>query len=45
MSYTNVTLINLFLQASVQDSKADYARSLSEANFPHWDAVILTASQ
>ena len=44
MGYTNMSLVNLFLQASVEDSKADYTRSLSNPFFPHWDAVILTAS-
>ena len=37
-------LTALFLQQSLQDSAADLRRSLSDETLPHWDAIILTAS-
>ena len=37
-------LTALFLQQSLQDSAADLRRSLSDESLPHWDAIILTAS-
>ncbi len=42
--HTNVKLTSLFLQSSLDDSKSDFKRSLSHPEFPHWDVVILTAS-
>lgn len=42
--YTSLKLTSLFLQSSLEDSKFDYKRSLSHPEFPHWDVVILTAS-
>lgn len=44
MSQTQTALTALFLQSSVQDAMADYHRSLESECFPHWDAVVLTAS-
>ena len=44
MALSNTSLTTLFLQASVDDSYSDYKRSLSNPVFPHWDAVIITAS-
>jgi len=44
MEYTSTSLTSLFLQISIQDSEEDYIRSISNPNFPHWDAIILTAS-
>jgi len=37
-------LTSLFLQSAISDSLDDYKRSLANASFPHWDAIILTAS-
>ncbi len=42
--YTSLKLTSLFLQSSLEDSNFDYKRSLSHPEFPHWDVVILTAS-
>lgn len=44
MKYSYDELVALFLQASLQDSAKDYDRSLDDAHFPHWDTVVLTAS-
>ncbi len=44
MAISNTALTTLFLQASVDDSYSDYKRSLTNPAFPHWDAVIITAS-
>ena len=41
---TRTELTALFLQQSLQDSVADLRRSLSDETLPHWDAIILTAS-
>ena len=41
---TRTELTALFLQQSLQDSAADLRRSLSDETLPHWDAIILTAS-
>lgn len=37
-------LVSLFLSQSYEDCWADYNRSLKSESFPHWDYVILTAS-
>ena len=37
-------LISLFLSQSYQDCWDDYNRSIKSPNFPHWDYIILTAS-
>ncbi len=34
----------LFLQTAYFDCAQDFARSLAKPTFPHWDAIILTAS-
>ena len=39
----NITA-SLFLQTSYQDMYADYKRSLVNPAFPHWDYIVLTAS-
>lgn len=38
------TLTAMFLQSAMHDSEDDYRRSLTKPGFPHWDAVIITAS-
>ena len=35
---------NLFLRQSYLDSYEEYEKSLTKANYPKWDYVILTAS-
>lgn len=35
---------SLYLQTSYEDTYADYRASLMNRNFPHWDYVVLTAS-
>ena len=37
-------LFSLFLSQSYQDCWDDYNRSLRSPNFPHWDYIVLTAS-
>ena len=37
-------MISLFLQQSLLDSQADFDRSVSNPNFPHWDCIVITAS-
>lgn len=37
-------LISLFLSQAYKDCWEDYKRSLTSTSFPHWDYVILTAS-
>ena len=37
-------MISLFLQQSLLDSQADFDRSASNPIFPHWDCIIITAS-
>ncbi|MDY3250808.1 MAG: L-fucokinase, partial [Candidatus Choladocola sp.] len=37
-------LFSLFLSQSYQDCWDDYNRSLKSATFPHWDYIVLTAS-
>lgn len=37
-------LFSLFLSQSYQDCWDDYNRSLKSSTFPHWDYIILTAS-
>ncbi len=44
MTKSITALTSLFLQTSLQDSEADYRRSVTNAGFPHWDAVVITAS-
>lgn len=44
MINTCTALTTLFLQSAVQDSKLDYKYSLTNYSFPHWDAIIITAS-
>ncbi|HCT17343.1 MAG TPA: bifunctional fucokinase/L-fucose-1-P-guanylyltransferase [Ruminococcaceae bacterium] len=41
---TNTAMISLFLQQSLMDSQADFERSVSNPNFPHWDCIVITAS-
>ncbi len=41
---SSTQLTALFLQSAINDSLADYERSLTNKNFPHWDAIIITAS-
>ncbi|MEE1247170.1 MAG: L-fucokinase [Acutalibacteraceae bacterium] len=41
---TNNAMISLFLQQSLLDSQADFDRSASNPIFPHWDCIIITAS-
>lgn len=38
------SIISLFLSQSYQDAWDDYVRSLNREDFPHWDYLILTAS-
>ena len=42
--YSQIALTTAFLQQSMQDCQEDYKRSLRNTSFPHWDAVIITAS-
>jgi len=44
MPKSEIELTTLFLQSSIKDSIDDFNRSLINENFPHWDAIILTAS-
>ena len=37
-------MISLFLQQSLLDSQADFDRSVNNPNFPHWDCIVITAS-
>ena len=37
-------MVSLFLQQSLMDSQADFERSVSNPNFPHWDCIVITAS-
>ena len=37
-------MVSLFLQQSLMDSQADFDRSVSNPNFPHWDCIVITAS-
>ena len=37
-------LISLFLSQSYQDCWDDYNRSIKSPSFPHWDYIVLTAS-
>ena len=37
-------LFSLFLSQSYQDCWDDYNRSIKSPSFPHWDYIILTAS-
>ena len=41
---TNTAMVSLFLQQSLMDSQADFDRSVSNPNFPHWDCIVITAS-
>lgn len=41
---SQTALTAAFLQQSLLDCMDDYKRSLKNASFPHWDAVIITAS-
>lgn len=41
---SNTMLTTLFLQSTLSDSLRDYKRSLSLPSFPHWDAIVITAS-
>lgn len=38
------SMTSLFLSQSYQDAWSDYKRSLMQESFPHWDYVVLTAS-
>ena len=40
----NTQLISLFLQQSLRDMEADYVRSLNDPSYPHFDLIVLTAS-
>ncbi len=44
VNYTGTQLTSLFLQSSLEDSIADYHRTLVNETVPFWDAIILTAS-
>ena len=44
ISYTSTQLISMFLQSSLEDSLYDFKRSINHPELPHWDAIILTAS-
>ena len=37
-------MISLFLQQSLLDSQADFDRSVNNPSFPHWDCIVITAS-
>ncbi|MBQ6067392.1 MAG: bifunctional fucokinase/L-fucose-1-P-guanylyltransferase [Clostridia bacterium] len=37
-------MISLFLQQSLQDREADFVRSLNDPDCPHFDLIVLTAS-
>ena len=41
---TNTKLTALFLQSALEDSLADYQKSLVNKTSLHWDAIIITAS-
>lgn len=41
---TNTTLVSLFLQQSLMDSQADFERAVNNPSFPHWDCIVVTAS-
>lgn len=41
---STAALTAMFLQSAMRDSEDDYRRSLTKPGFPHWDAVIITAS-
>ncbi|MDO5444337.1 MAG: L-fucokinase [Eubacteriales bacterium] len=43
-SISSTVLTAMFLQSAMRDSEDDYHRSLTKPGFPHWDAVIITAS-
>lgn len=42
--FSNTELTSLFLKQSLADSEADFRNSLVNKNFPHWDCIIITAS-
>lgn len=42
--FSSTQLTALFLQSAINDSLVDYKRSLINKFFPHWDAIIITAS-
>ena len=44
LASSKTALTAAFLQQSLLDCMDDYKRSLKNASFPHWDAVIITAS-
>lgn len=44
LPYSKIALTASFLQQSLQDCMEDYKRSVKNSAFPHWDAVIITAS-
>ena len=44
LPYSQIALTAAFLQQSLQDCMEDYKRSVKNSAFPHWDAVIITAS-
>ena len=41
---SSTQLTALFLQATINDSLMDYQRSMANTSFPHWDSIIITAS-
>ncbi len=41
---SSTQLTALFLQSAINDSLADYERALTNKAFPHWDAIVITAS-
>lgn len=44
IKHTNIQLMSLFLSTALTDAFADYKASIVNKAFPHFDAVILTAS-
>lgn len=44
MPFSETALTALFLQSALRDSEDDFRKSVTKTGFPHWDAVILTAS-
>lgn len=41
---TQTQMISMFLRQSLLDCEADYDAALKDSQFPHWDCVVLTAS-
>ena len=43
-SFSDTEMISLLLRQSMLDSEADFQRLLDNPGFPHWDCIVLTAS-